>query len=40
MPRKNVGEISKISWLQIIAWLIGFSALAVIIYGIIRVLIG
>ena len=30
----------KINLLQIIAWIIGFTALAVIIYGIIRTLAG
>ena len=33
MPRRN-----RIHWLQIIAWIIGFTALAVITYGIIRTL--
>jgi len=31
---------NKISWLQIIAWLIGISALGVIVYGIIKSLTG
>jgi len=29
----------KISWLQILAWVIGLVALAVVIYGIIRALL-
>tara|TARA_Y100000034_G_scaffold84100_1_gene100691 strand:- start:1808 stop:1927 length:120 start_codon:yes stop_codon:yes gene_type:complete len=29
-----------VDWLQIIAWIIGFSALAIIAYGIIKSIIG